>query len=453
MTSVQNRLRRSSGSKVVLLLAVLLIAACTSKKDLKDSTSSDAGVRVYNPKTGEYELVEDPKELIDTVQWVEKTDVPDPIGPVDETPKGFKDIYNITYLMPFDTDGGSFGNNIDARTRRFLNYYGGVTLALADLEAQGINLNVNVVDTKESPEVVRAKMKEYADSDVFIGPYDRDALDQAATFAKEEDVIVVSPWTPTIIPTTKSENFLQVVPGLQTHADAAVRFATRRYPGARYVLVATPETKGQSRMDIYNEAYRATTSGQEDMEMLVVDEVALSPDSNALTAIYDTGLTHVFFMPYYLRSEESFVNSFMRKVHAEHGFTEVVIIGLPQWLSYSSIDPDYLENLNTHVTAFQFADNSDTAVREFNRRYYNRFGGVPETAAWRGYDLTMYIGKKLYEYGTGFTQKIMDDFDADLRFRPVRLPGSSSEPPRAHYLENKGVAILIFEDQQFRRLE
>lgn len=91
MTSVQSRLRRSSGSKVVLLIAVVLIAACTSKKGLKDGIASDAGERVYNPKTGEYELVEDPKELIDTVQWVEKADVPEPIGSTEESAKGFKE--------------------------------------------------------------------------------------------------------------------------------------------------------------------------------------------------------------------------------------------------------------------------------------------------------------------------------------------------------------------------
>jgi hypothetical protein len=143
----------------------------------------------------------------------------------------------------------------------------------------------------------------------------------------------------------------------------------------------------------------------------------------------------------------------MRKVHAEHGDTEVVIMGLPQWLSYSSIDPDYLENLKTHITAFQFVNNRAPAVREFNRRYYNIYGGVPEVAARRGYELTMYVGRNLKKYGTGFINEILDDYDEEFRFRPVRIAGSPAEPPVVSYIENKGIAILIFEDQQFRRLE
>jgi len=442
-----------SGSKLLLILIVAFLAACTPKKGLKDSSTTDSGVRIYNPKTGEYELVKDPKTLIDTVEWSEKTNVPDPIGPITEVKKGKKDQYEITFLMPFDAGGVSFGNSVDAKSRRFLNYYGGVKFALQDLAADGIDVIANVMDTRESPEVVGDLLKTYDKSDVIIGPYGRDALQIAAEFAGKKGVTVISPWTPSIVPDYPSENFVQVVPGLQTHADAAMKYVARAYPNARYLLVATQENKDQSRMDIYNEAFSEVMSGKPAMEKLIIDEKALSPDSNALTSIYDTSLVHVFFMPYYSRSEEAFVNSLMRKVHAEHGFTKVVFVGLPQWENFSSIDPDYLESLNTHITAFQYVDNKDPEVREFNRRYYNRYGGVPEPAARRGYDLTMYVGRKLSEHGTGFINIVQSEYDRDFRFRPVSLTEGSVEKRDVAFIENKGIAILIFENQQFQRLE
>ena len=435
---------------MILLLAV----ACTSQRGLKDSESADPDVPVvYNPKTGMYEPVSDPMTLIDTVKWEPKEDAAEPIGKVTRKSEK-KDVYSVAFLMPFAADGKLLGNRIDAKTRRFLNYYGGVKIALDDLASQGIKIDATVIDTREEPQHVAELLEDMADVDLIIGPYDRDCLQAAASFASKYQIPVVSPWTPSIIPEASSEYFVQIVPGLQTHAEAAMRYAATHFDSAKFFLVANPETSDHARMTTYNEAFERYMPEKGPLEKLVVDQIAMGPDSNDLTTVYHPEVTNVFVMPYYLRSEQEFVNAFLRKIHAEHGEVPVAVIGLPQWMQFTNVNPDYLEGLNTHVTAVQFVDMSRPEVRAFSKRYFDAYAGVPEQAAWRGYDLTTFLGHNLHRYGTMFLSEMPAETGGDLKLSPVYEAGTDLETKGpVRFIENRGIAILVFEDQQFKRVE
>ena len=193
---------------------------------------------------------------------------------------------------------------------------------------------------------------------------------------------------------------------------------------------------------------------KEPIEKLVIDAATVVPDSNDFTTIYVPDMLNVFVMPYYQRADEDFINDFIRKVHAEHGEVEVVVIGLPQWMNFRSMNPDHLEGLNTHITAVQFVDNTDEEIQDFNARFYVKYGNIPEPAAWQGYELTRYIGESLNNYGTGFLTDISSENNPDFRIRPVFQGEPRPEQNnKIQYFENKGVEILLFVNQQFHRIE
>jgi hypothetical protein len=253
--------------------------------------------------------------------------------------------------------------------------------------------------------------------------------------------------------TEPSEYFIQTVPGLATHADAAMRYAGEHFDTANFFLVTTPKNQNESRMVLYEEAF-SKYSPDKVLEKLVIDDALLVPDSNDLTTIYIPDVLNVFIMPYYQRADEDFVVDFIRKVHAEHAEVKVVVIGLPQWMNFRTMNPDHLEDLNTHVTAVQFVDNTDENVQDFNARFYEKYQSIPEPAAWKGYELTKYVGHSLNKYGSGFLSEISSDINLDFRIRPVFE--SAAQPERQNkiqYYENKGVEVLLFTNQQFHKVE
>jgi len=445
-----------SGSNLALIVICVLLSACNTQKELKDvSPVIDPNVpTVYNPSTGEYEPVQDPAALVDTVKWVENPTAGPPIGAAVAAPGGKKEVYDVGILIPLKSDNIDFTGRIGAKARRFLNYYGGVKIALQDLAKDGILINATIHDTHESVDDVEDQLASLKNADAIIGPYNRNCLVKAAKFAGDHKVPVFSPWTPSLKIKEESDYFVQIVPGLATHADVAMQYASENFDSAKFFLVATPENKDESRMTLYQDAYSKYNPGKEPLEKLVLDEASVVPDSKDLTTIYVPDVLNVFVMPYYQRADEDFVNDVIRKVHAEHGDVEVAVIGLPQWMNFRNMNPDHLEDLNTLITAVQFVDNTDAKIQNFNERFYVKYGSIPEPAAWQGYELMKYIGESLNKYGSGFLTDISDEINADFRIRPVYAGVPRPEQQnKIQYFENKGVEVLLFVNQQFHRKE
>ena len=154
-----------------------------------------------------------------------------------------KKFYDISFLIPLNSENVDFDDRIGAKSRRFLNYYSGVKMALQDLAREGILINATIHDTRESVDVVEAHLASLKHADVIIGPYNRECLARAAEFADDQKVPVISPWTPSLNISEESDYFVQIVPGLATHADAAMRFASEQFDTAKYFLIATPENQ------------------------------------------------------------------------------------------------------------------------------------------------------------------------------------------------------------------
>jgi Receptor family ligand binding region len=445
-----------SGSNFTLLLFCVLLSACNTQKGLKDGPASEDpnGAKIYNPRTGQYEMINDPLTLVDTVDWIKDNSGAPPIGAAANAPSGKKEVYEIGILIPLKSGNVDFTDRIDARSRRFLNYYSGVKMALEDLSGEGILIDAKIHDTHESVSDIEEQLISLKKADAIIGPYNRQCLAKAAEFADNHKIPVFSPWTPSLKIKKGSDYFIQIVPGLATHADAAMRFASEQFDTAKFFLVATPENQNESRITLYEEAFLRYNPNKEPMEKLVIDAASVVPDSNDLTTIYVPDMINVFVMPYYQRTDEEFVNDFIRKVHAEHAEVEVVVIGLPQWMNFRNMNPDHLEDLNTYVTAVQFVDNTDDKVQDFNERFFEKFASIPEPAAWRGYELTKYIGESLNKYGSGFLTDISSEVNPDFRISPVFAGEPRPEQSnKIQYFENKGVEILLFVDQQFHRFE
>ena|GEM_PF-2981178 len=456
MTSVQNHLRRLSGSNITLLILCVFLSACNTQKGLKDgpATTDPNTPTVYNPRTGQYEPVNDPLTLVDTVEWVENTSATPPIGAAAAVPHGKKDVYDIGFLIPLNSAKVDFNDRIGAKSRRFLNYYSGVKMALQDLTREGILINATIHDTRESVTDVEEQLHSLKKADVIVGPYNRECLAKAAAFADDHKIPVFSPWTPALNITDESDYFVQIIPGLATHADAAMRFACAQFDTAKFFLIATPKNQHESRITLYQEAFLRHSPDKEEIETLVIDEATVVPDSNDFTTIYVPDMLNVFVLPYYQRADEDFVNDFIRKVHAEHGEVEVVVIGLPQWMNFRNMNPDHLEDLHTHITAVQYVDNTDERIKEFNARFYVKYGNIPEPAAWQGYELTKYIGESLDKYGSGFLTDISSEGNPDFRIRPVFAGDPRPEQKnKIQYFENKGVEVLLFVNQQFHHVE
>ena len=332
-------------------------------------------------------------------------------------------------------------------------------MALEDLDAEGVKLNVHIIDTEASEQKVTRDYRTNTDlrnSHLVIGPYRRDNVRLAGDYAKQVDHVLVSPYSASSGLATRNPGFVQVSPTLETHCEAITRHARARFRPDQIVLVCRDKEAEIQRLQYFQDENARLTGFREAPRFreYVVAEEGENFDALDLTPLLEVSDTTVFIIPSW--SSETFIYSFLRKIDlARSEFNHIVVYGMPQWMEYEIIDYDYYEKLNVHVSSNIYLDQLSSDVKFFKRRFYERYGVAPPDEAFIGYDVMYYFGRMLHKNGTRF-QYVLERQPAEalhtlFDFERVVIPTTTGrENPPIEYFENKFVNILRFQDYQFR---
>ncbi|TXF91417.1 amino acid ABC transporter substrate-binding protein [Neolewinella aurantiaca] len=516
MISVPNRRPPLSGNNlstfVALALLLVFVSSCELFKPAVDpGTGQTTGTdesrreqegedldpvqsrRVYDPATGTYIYVANaPTDKMDTVRWTTVSEdrnppiveeggndyIPDnqtgvdtngetgmtPVSQVGTTPEGSRLLngYNVDFVLPFLTDRylGS-EDKVDANSQWSLHFYSGAKLALDDMRgAANVNYNVNVQDSRASEARVQsiAASPEFSQSQVVIGPYLKNNVSALAEAARGKETVLISPYSASGGITEKNPNYVQVNPTLETHMRSLLQHAYKTQGADRIVLVTGMDPNQKTRLGYIQDEYKILT-GNAQIEPLEEVQVDMN-DANTSLRDYLRGRKTVFIVPIY--EDESFVANFLRVLYSEtrDDFGQnVAVYGLPQWIDFTRINFDYYEGTNVHVSSSVFIDKLNPAVREFRRKFFERYAALPRDEAYVGYDVTRYFLRMAAEHGTRF-QYALEANPEDLmhtrfRFQPVAVvPAGATnfEQATLDRFENKFVNILRFRDYSFKRV-
>ena len=491
MTLAQNLRQLLNGSSLLLpaLIGLSLLTSCDAFKKAQSTPSGEVteerdeldevtGDQVYNPKTGRYEHSTSVNQEMDTVKWtvvlpeenppisseatLERDDSPIgiPGGITDKPDTGISEklsVYNVSLLLPFYSQRFGDGTTISRNALPAINFYGGAKIAFDELSSEGINLSVDVHDTKASGSVVEELMgsNELRESHLIVGPFIKDNIKVAASAVKNLRTPLVSPLSPSSNVTADNPYFIQVSPYLQTHCEMITQHARKRYRTDQLVLVVRNKPAEISRMR-YFQAENNNINGSEIeriKEFIITDQSADLSEMDITPYILE-GDTTVFIVPSW--SNESFVYSLLRNIQVARGKNPVVVYGMPQWMRYERISYDYYEQLNLHVSSATYINQDDRNVQDFRRKYYERFGTTPTDEAFIGYDVMLYFGRMLAQHGTRFQERLdaeMSDYlHTKFHFtREVPLSAALEEDfSKTNLYENKYVNILRFADYYFQ---
>jgi ABC-type branched-subunit amino acid transport system substrate-binding protein len=419
------------------------------KPPVKDTSDK---VRVYDPESGTYILVPRDAVKVDTVKWTE--DKSDPIltdkGTIKDTPDK-KSNYEISLLVPLNSDQyTSLDGYLDAKLVRFMQYYGGMRIAADEVQQMGLPVKFRSYDTESSMSQLNSILKDpiVRRSDVIVGPYEKDNLEEVAGFGLENEMFVVSPWLPAFNIETENPYFIQVVPGLNTHAEAIMDFIGTSFTSKKIFLVARNNPTEIQRLALFKNNPKVK------FEDLIIDDESIDLSRTNLGFLLDDPDGTVFVMPYYSRSDEDFVNSFMRKLHADKGNKNVIVFGLPQWTGFNNLNSNYMESLSLHISSPDYVNTRHSSYRAFRNKFFQKYFTMPDNQAYQGYDLVMWLATTISKEGPdGLIKGTPSEFGLSSGFgmKPIFREGAKkpSEMKTPLYYENSKVRILRFRDQDF----
>ncbi len=462
MISVPNHRQPLSGSNALLLcLVICTIFSCSTPKRVvvnppqptEPPVAKQDDVKQYDPDSDSVILV--PRDAIktDTIVWTEDKTPPIVTDAVIQPDKPVKHgAAEIALLIPFNAlNAELFSEHQDPKLNRFIQYYAGVRMAMDKIDSIGMPVKVRSFDA-DAEAVTLPKLiakEEIRNADVIIGPYEKKDLETLASFGLKNEIMVVSPWLPAFSRDSVNPFLIQLYPGLNTHAQTITEYIRDEMRNKKVYVVTRDNAVERNRTQLFTK-----TDGLDVEELVINDSSPEMLNTNLHDLMSDEKGT-IFILPYFLKSEETFVNAFMRKLHADKDVREAIVFGLPQWVGYTNLNANYMESLSLHLSISSFIDVASPDYQYFKAGFYRKFHTIPDLNAFLGYDLMMWLAKSLTDHGQEGLIGHMDPQSYGLAsgfdIKPVYKNniGTPQEMNVPLYYENQRIRILQYKEQDF----
>lgn len=457
----RNHLPRLSGSSLIFfLIGLFVLQACGSSK-------SSRSRRVTNKPAIErkQDQIRRERSKIDTVEWTvreERTPITDelPLKGRALPPSEMKPRYNVDMIIPFSADGfktATTSMEISAFQNRFVNFYNGVYLAAQDLSKKGINIDLDVHDSEYKEKTLQSIYfnGELRNSDLIIGPYKKENVKWLAQKIQSTETTMISPWISSTSIADDNPFYLQTKPGLIQHYKTMLRSALQEGEGKDVYLVVMEGDESKERYFTYVSNLLQLDPEKEHFKVLKLNTDTLTHG----VAPFDTTIFHgqpacdlVFMVPYASGRDATFTYDFLRQIQIQAESCEYVIYGMYRWLDYQDEMFELMNAMPVKLTISNLVNAQSQSVKSFKRRYFNAYGAYPTEDAFEGYDLMMYVGESLKNYGNRF------HFEGD-KMKPYTglqtvfdlQPELNKEGNRIDYFENQFIDLISIKDFQYQR--
>lgn len=411
-----------------LLLLCSALIALSSCEVLRPSTGTDVTVVEPDntPDIPEPPVVGTPEETTEEI-----------LTPVDSLPApvntGAGTRMQVALLMPFSLDEKSLHalekRDVGKRNRPFIGlaFYEGALLALDSLRAQGVQLDLMVYDSRNSAEDVRriTAKPEFRGVDLIIGPVFPSEVKQAAQYAAEKGIPIISPFlTPSEV--TNDPTFYATNPGIPTLCGKMAEYARVAHRSAEFYIVRRNDA----------EEARAAQEIISGLGTVLGDSVKEIVTDFNLEGVPDTlfsVLPAVFFVP---SRDEIFVTAASRALSTLAADQDVTVFGLETWKKFENIPPDYFEKMQLHFPSSYWVDEYAENNR-FATIYERKYAAPPSNYAFRGYDLMLYFGMMLHKHGTELSSNLLyNPSFSGMQGRFMFRPGLLGDPAEMISTEN-----------------
>jgi LysM repeat protein/ABC-type branched-subunit amino acid transport system substrate-binding protein len=373
-----------------------------------------------------------------------------------------KEEYNIALFLPFHADEA---NALDVdkiirgdiqlpnKTTVALQFYEGALLAIDSLKKSKLNAKIFVydIDDKDSLNISNILNKpELAEMDLMIGPLYGSSFMPIASFAKEHNIAIVSPFTQINKILFNNPYVSKVSPSITLEVEQMAHFVVDSFQTQNIILVNNLNVKDPSyylkELPFYN-AFKNTANkslldkgGAFSDSVKEVVGLAAAAAVNGISAKLSSTKINVIVLT---SNNQSYVTDFIGKLNMLKDKYKIVLFGLQNWMNYDNLDFEYLNSLSLHIPSNIFIDYSNSTTQNFVKKYRETYKTDPDTYVFQGFDVSYCFMSSLLENGSGFLQNLSQN-----NYKGIASNYNFSQFPDESGFENRFVYILKYQDYQ-----
>lgn len=315
---------------------------------------------------------------------------------VDFMELGSRNTLKVALMLPFQIGGVVKPSYVD--------FYRGVLLAMEDLKAEGLSMDLTVFDTQNDARVINDIINyedDFLDAQLLIGPVFESELQYVVSHAESENVAVVSPLAN--IESLHSPVLFQMQPerahkydklsGLLGDEREIITIYASSNDTAFLQELSDEMTSSKRRELIYNFDrgsffYTRTASGGKGEEV-ILDDVLKERHAKTFVIVADKAVDIDRILTT-LASSKSMLR--------DRGYVigRYDVLGNYKWTRLANIDPQVFFKNNVSFVVSYHAKRSEETIRMFDGRYVDTYGVMPTAFSYRGYDAAMIFCRRMY---------------------------------------------------------
>jgi hypothetical protein len=380
-------------SILALLVCALSLNACAQwylfpgKKKQADTTKVDS-MRNYRPDSVAKQTATVPQDSVVTAEVPVQEDIYEL-----DLPR----VIRIGLVLPLQASSQKPSEN-------FLDFYSGALLALRELGAAGLQVDLQVYDSADSKTAVPQSLID--ESDVIIGPVSFDELQQAAEQCRGK--VLISPLEPRAAQLAESGPVVQAPSAWNAQVDEMVQWIREELPFGDVLYVVRDSSALASDGQAAYLLEQLRDRGVRYQSVLSLEEIPFDSEKKIRVTV---------------ASDQDNVNTAAVRGLGIEGARSgnVIFYGTARMRTNGTSQTD-LHNMEARMALSYFIDYDDPAVRQFILTYRSLFQGEPGSFAFQGYDTTHYFVTMCARYGRQWHKKLADygekGLQSDFRFKP-----------------------------------
>jgi LysM repeat protein/ABC-type branched-subunit amino acid transport system substrate-binding protein len=306
---------------------------------------------------------------------------------------GKKDKYTISLMLPFYADQAD--SLLTEKDRLYrdaaLQIYRGIQLAADSLKKIGFNADIivnDVIDNKTSAKEA-VEVKANIKADLIIGPAFKDAVVEVCNLSNQTGAHVVLPFPLSNKSLLNTQNISKAVPSDATVWESMGRWVVQNHGADQVILVNSKELDDARQVQLFQASYKATKG---DTVLMVTDNGSLN---KALLELLSKSKRNVLVVP---TMDKKVIAAVFEAIKN----TNSIVYGLDKWETYEAISADNRNKYNVAFPKSLYLDYNEEFDQNWIETFRKKFKTEPSNFAVLGYDMMLYYGTGLVNYGRDF---------------------------------------------------
>lgn len=435
-----------------LFLLISGFSACKVKQKITDVVIFDDNTPI---------ILDTPKEDVAIIDTTIKSTTED----VNEEPSlKIKDEYSIAIILPLHADSLNIDwqthsgtdlkdFHIPEETLLSLSFLEGMMMALEDTLTDS-KLNIKVYDNQASlfqTDIILSKLA-FENTDFIIGPVHSTNINKVSAFAKKNNIIMISPFSPSISSSNDYKNYIMPKPSLEVHLATISNFIKDSLVKSNIKVLYPNTVMGNkyafSFSEILNRMNDSIINTEDKLSYALVEIEAKTNDRSKfkIEDHLDEEVNNSVIM---LPATSGFTHIMLTKLNEKRKKFDITVFGMPNWRDSRTLRLDYFNNLNVHFTDSKWIDENNEETKKFIEKYKEEYKLYPSDEVFFAYDLFIFFADLVNKYGVSIPENIHKEKYSGLinnyEFKTTYF-NTENEVPTPIRIENNSLHVISFED-------